>query len=97
MDINCLYVKLFEIQKEVRILIQGGRLVKQEQEMFIFLIYFLNDKCTPSCAISLYNNDTQRAGSSADGIQCYLMVVKQNLHKHRAHQVEQGCSALAKQ
>lgn len=40
MDINCLYVKLFEMKKEVRILIQGGRLVKWKQEVFIFSTIF---------------------------------------------------------
>lgn len=36
------------------------------------------------CHISI-TNDIQKAGSSADGIQYYLMLVKQNPHKHMAH------------
>lgn len=37
-----------------------------------------------ACHIST-PNDMQKAGSSADEIQYYLMLVKQNPHKHMAH------------
>lgn len=37
--------------------------------------------CSQVSHISI-TNDTQKAGSSDDGIQYYLMLVKQNPHKH---------------
>lgn len=36
------------------------------------------------CHISVTNN-MQKAGSSADGIQYYLPLLRQNPHKHMAH------------
>lgn len=51
--------------------------------------------CFQLCHISV-TNDMQKAGSSADGIQYYLMLLRQNPHKHEAHWWEKVCSVLAK-